>query len=150
MAINLLDNRLGKILEKTKILNDYDAWIDLNTPFLKHKFVSWIQNDQLINKGVDGDGNIIGYYTLGTEIISEGRKPEGEPYNLYDSGDLFASMYVTVFARVLEIGADTEEIKDQDWYRNEIFELTDENFSKYILEARKGLERYLRRVYGIA
>ena len=135
MAIDLLNNRLGEILEKSKMLNDYDAWIQLNTPLLKHKVIRWIQDDQLISKGVDGDGQIIGYYTLGTEIISEGRKPEGEPYNLYDSGDLFASMFIVVLERHLQIGADTNEIKDQDWFRTQIFELTDENFARYILEA---------------
>ena len=150
MAIDLLNNRLGEILEKSKMLNDYDAWIQLNTPLLKHKVIRWIQDDQLISKGVDGDGQIIGYYTLGTEIISEGRKPEGEPYNLYDSGDLFASMFIVVLERHLQIGADTNEIKDQDWFRTQIFELTDENFARYILEAKEGLRNYLRRIYGIA
>ena len=145
MAIDLLNNRLGEILEKSKMLNDYDAWIQLNTPLLKHKVIRWIQDDQLISKGVDGDGQIIGYYTLGTEIISEGRKPEGEPYNLYDSGDLFASMFIVVLERHLQIGADTNEIKDQDWFRTQIFELTDENFARYILEAKEGLRNYLHR-----
>lgn len=139
------------MLKKSSKLNDVDAWIDLNTPRLKAKIVrQWIQDDQLMSKGVNADNQTIGLYSLASEIISEGRKPEGEPYNLFDSGDLYASMLVVVMFDLIEIQADDGEIRDQDWYSERIFELTDENLDKYIQEAKTGLQNYARKIYRIA
>lgn len=149
--IDFLDNRLGKALDASTRMNDIDAWIDLNTPRLKAKLIrDWIQKDQLMEKGVDADGKVIGLYSLATEFITEGRKPAGSRFNLFESGDLYASMLIVVLSDILSILADTSEIRDQEWFSNRILELTDENLNKYILEAKIGLQNYTRKVYGIA
>ena len=151
MTINLLDNRLGKMLDASIKLNDIDAWFHINSPRLQRKVIKqWIQDDQLMSKGVNADGEIIGLYSLATEIISEGRKPEGEPYNLFDEGDLYASMFIILLFDRIEIHADDNEIKGQDWYTERLFELTDENLDKYIEEAKIGLQEYTRRVHRIS
>lgn len=139
------------MLNKSTVLNDYDAWIEINTPRLKARIIrEWIQEDQLLSKGVNADGETIGVYSYATELITQGRKQEGDPYNLFDSGDLFASMLVVVMFDMIEIHADDSEIRDRDWYSERIFELTDENLDKYIQEAKEGLRIYLRKIYGLA
>lgn len=139
------------MLDSAESLSEIQAWYEINTPDLQWKVIRrWIQEDQLLSKGVNAYGETIGLYSLATEIISEGRKPEGEPYNLFDSGDLFASMFIVVLFDRIEINADDGKIRDQNWFSEQIFELTDDNLSKYIQEAKIGLQRYIRRVYGIA
>ena len=150
MAIDLLDNSLGDQLNSAMKMNDIQAWYHINSPRLQHKVIrQWIQDDQLMSKGVDGDGHVIGLYSLATEIISEGRKPEGTRFNLFDSGDVFASMFIVVLFDRIEINADDGKIRDQEWYSERIFELTDDNLNKYIQEAKNGLQSYMRKVLRI-
>lgn len=149
--IDFMKTPLGEQLNKSLVLSEIDAWFETITPELKRKMIrDWIQKDQLMSKGVDADGEVIGLYSLATEFITDGRKPEGTRFNLFESGDLYASMIIVVLADIVRIDADTEEIQDQDWYSDRILELTDESLDKFIFEARKGYQRYLRRVYGIA
>ena len=57
--------------------------------------MNWIRNDQLFDQGIDEDGNVIGYYSFVSEVINP-EKMEGTPYTLYDSGDFYRSMFITV------------------------------------------------------
>ena len=131
-------------------MNDVDAWFHINSPRLQHKVIKqWIQDDQLMSKGVNADGEIIGLYSLATEIITEGRKPEGTRFNLFESGDVYASMFIVLLFDRIEIHANDGKMRDQDWYTERIFELTDENLDKYIAEAKAGLQNYMRKVLRI-
>jgi hypothetical protein len=150
MAIDFFDNSLGKRVNAATFANDVDAWYHINTPRIQRKIIKqWIQDDQLLSKGVNANGEVIGVYSFATELITEGRKPQGENYNLFESGDLFASMFIVLLFDRIEIQADDGKIRDQDWYTEKIFELTDENLAKYIEEAKEGLRSYIRKILQI-
>ena len=51
-------------------------------------------------------------YSLLTEILSQGRKKAGDPYNLYDSGEFYNSMLFLLGNNFFEIDADP--IKEND------------------------------------
>lgn len=59
--------------------------------------------DQIQAKGIDTEGNIIGVYSITTEIITEGRKKAGEPYDLTDTGEFIASWVVNVLTGQIDI-----------------------------------------------
>lgn len=51
-------------------------------------------------------------YSLLTEILSQGKKKAGDPYNLYDSGEFYNSMLFLLGNNFFEIDADP--IKEND------------------------------------
>lgn len=77
-----------------------------------------IQDNQL-RKHVTGLGSPIRdkntgstTYSLLTEILSQGKKKAGEPYNLYDTGEFYNSMVFLLGNNFFEIDADP--IKEND------------------------------------
>jgi hypothetical protein len=78
-----------------------------------------------------------------TEIISGGRKQQGDHYTLLDSGDMFDSLFVAVFVNEFVIIGDTGKIENQDWYSDQILKLTDENIQKVRKEAIPKFREYL-------
>ena len=46
------------------------------------------------DKGEDSEGKVLGYYTRMTEILSGGRKKQGDRYNLLDTGDFRQHTYL--------------------------------------------------------
>ena len=147
---------LGQTLQKATTINEGAAWIASITPQLKNQIVKkWIQDDQLRGKGVDEDNDIIGLYSRATELLSDGRKKEGDPFDLYDSGDFYNSMLVTVYNDYIIISADDAEMKTSFsqtngyWYRDEILGLNEENLGKFKDEIQKGFTDYLRRTLGL-
>lgn len=115
--------------------NDDQVWIECFTQDLRKEIVRLIQEDQLTDKGVDEAGVVIGYYSYVTELITKGRKQEGEHFNLDDTGSFYRSMFVMPFRDSFVIDANSatfEEMKSQEWYRDEILGLTDENLQKVI------------------
>lgn len=95
--------------------------------------------DQIEVEGIDTEGNIIGIYSFATEFITQGRKQEGEPFDLKDTGEFLASWVVTV--RTAEIIIQTNPFKiDPIGGTINLFEklnnfkivgLTDENQEKF-------------------
>jgi len=148
--IDVMNTRLGETLRRTKLLNDSIAWLEANTTELKMKAIrEWIQKDQLTEKGVDSKNQIIGFYSLATEFITDGRKREGDPYDLNDSGSFYRSMFVLLLRDAIVFDADSEKMSDQHWWKNEILNLTEENLQKYTDEIRKNYVKYARKILGI-
>lgn len=52
--------------------------------------------DQIEVEGIDTEGQIIGLYSFATELITDGRKQAGEPFDLKESGAFLASWVVTI------------------------------------------------------
>lgn len=81
-------------------------------------------------------GNAIGFYSKATEAITEGRKKEGEPFNLFEEGAFLGG----VFAKVEQdsIFFDTKDPKKQKVLSNllsqDIFGLRDQDLRKAIDE----------------
>jgi len=144
----LKDSIVYSQLRKAKLLFDSIAWIQSFTPSIKTEILNYIRKDQLTDKGVDEDGDIIGFYSLATEFISNGQKKQGDHFTLDDTGAFYRSMWITVMADGIIIDGDTLKMEDQFWWNDSILGLTEENVTKliekikekYIEFARKTLE----------
>jgi hypothetical protein len=136
-------------LKNNKMLIDAEAWFESHDREVKDMIIKLIQDKQLIEKGVDSEGRVIGYYSYWTEIISEGRKQEGDPYNLEDTGEFFMSMFVKVLVDGIIINADYAKMQGQDWWDLNILNLTDENLTKYVEKIKENYIIYARKVLGL-
>ena len=79
-------------LQKAKNLDDGIAWFEANDKLVREAIIKLIQLSQLKAKGVDSNERVIGYYSALTELISGGRKKQGQPYTLEDTGDFYRSI----------------------------------------------------------
>jgi len=133
-------------------LDDAIAWFDVHTEEIKDVILDIIQNEQLIDQGIDATGEIIGRYSKTTEVISGGTKREGEPYNLFDSGSFFRSMFVDVLTNSIEIDATSStynEMQKQDWWRISILGMTSENLEQYAELLKENYITYTRKALGV-
>jgi hypothetical protein len=143
-----------EVMQKAKRLSEAEAWLNAFTPDLKKVILErWIQQDQLFNKGIDSDGEIIGYYSPFTEKKSRGRKKAGTKFNLYDEGDFYRSMFINALRDEIVIDANSSSYRQmklhQEWWRDEILGLTDENFQKLIEAVKIKYREYVVRVLRI-
>lgn len=98
-------------LERLKTLN---FWVDLMSNPDTKNFIIRLNQNRLELYGTDIDGNVIGYYSPVTEILSGGEKQAGKPYNLKDTGYFYDSFKIDVFSDYIVIDADG--LKDNvDW-----------------------------------
>ena len=137
------------LLSENVLLIDKVAWFQANNKEVKETVVKLIQEGQLIAEGVDSTGNVIGYYSAFTEILSGGRKREGDPYTLEDTGEFFRSMFVQVLADSIKINADYAKMNDKDWWDLNILNLTEENLTKYVEKIKENYIIYARKVLGL-
>ncbi len=150
MAIK--DTSIYKMLLRARRLSEQDAWMKTFDTATKQQIVDWIQKDQITNKGVDKFGKTIGYYSYATELITKGRKQQGDHYTLFNEGYFYRSMYVVVFKDEIAIDANSPsftEMQKQDWYKDAILGLTDENFQKLKEIVKNSAIDYERKVLGI-
>ena len=111
----------------------------------KKKILDYIRDDQLTARGVDGDGDVIGYYSLTTSFINP-KKSFNTPYTLNDTGGFYRSMYITVLKDALIIRGDTLKMEDKQWWNDKILELTDDSLAKLREDYKKRLQDYARDV----
>lgn len=136
-------------LKRALLLNSAKAWIEANTDELRELIVNLIRYNQLTEQGVNSEGDIIGTYSYTTELLSEGRKKRGEPYDLNDTGEFFRSMYVQVLADSIVVNADYAKMEDQNWWNINILNLTDENLEVYIEEIKQNYVKEARRILDL-
>lgn len=136
-----------KMLQRAKTLNHSVAWFDAfkSNPNLKRDIIQMIQQDQLREKGVDSQNEVVGYYSMLTSQINP-KKKFNTHYTLEDTGDFFKSMFVRVLIDALIIGGDADKMEDQNWWRDEILGLTDENLRIFVSKLRDSYIRYARKV----
>ena len=140
------ETAIDKHLKKTKLLFDSVAWLDAHTPQVKEDVLNLIREAQLMAEGVDENNEIIGTYSYMTEVISGGRKQEGDPYNLNDTGEFFRSMYIKVLLDSIIIDANYQKMEDKDWWSISILGLTQENLDKYAQMVKENYIKYARKV----
>ena len=122
------------------------VWIDtFSNPQLKTMILDWIRQDQLKAKGVDADGDVIGFYSLTTSFINP-RKKFNTRFTLEDTGEFYRSMFIITLRDALIIRADTDKMEDQEWFTTRILELTDENIQRLRVIYKKKLQDYARDV----
>lgn len=141
------DTILYQRLKSIARIEESTAWLwtfvtDRN---LKQDIISLIQNNQLRDKGVDENGEVIGFYSMLTEIVSKGKKQQGEHYTLDDTGEFFKSFYITVLKDSFVINADGQKEEDNlfDKYGNGIIGLTDESIEVVKARIKEGFINYL-------
>lgn len=148
--VNFLDTELGKITFNTKKLNDAIAWYDALDENTKLFILGLIKNDQL-SKGIDAQNDTIGLYSYWTERISEGRKEEGDPYTLYDTGEFYNSLRIIIsgLSFIVEGNGNKEDENLFVKYGDDIVGLTNENKEKLAQELLPKYIKYARQILQI-
>ena len=147
MAIG--QSKLHELVRRRRLLSDSVIWFDSFDVGLKNKILDWIRLDQLKSKGIDADGDVIGFYSSVTASIDPIKK-FNTPYTLDDTGSFYRSMFLLVLADRIVPSANSEtyrKMQDKDWFTDRILNLTDENLQKlkaeikikYIQAVRKAL-----------
>jgi hypothetical protein len=103
---------------------------------IKELIIELNTEKQLFAKGVGVDGQIVGYYSLTTELISRGRKRFNSPYNFKDTGQMFRSFRVMLDRDGFTIDADADKLVDSNIIENEaqILGLTNESKIELVKE----------------
>jgi len=70
-----------------KFIDDLALQLDNSNEVIALQIEQW-------DRGEDSDGRVLGFYTKNTEILSGGRKKEGDRYNLFDTGDFRRKSYL--------------------------------------------------------
>lgn len=112
--------------------------------------VSAIADDQLYRRGINGRGEKIMDYMPYTPRTIQNKKRKGQPttrVTLRDTGAFHESMYVVFDSEGFYITASDEKTQDLvEKYGEEIFRLTDKNFTRIIRShVRKELVRRLKK-----
>ena len=112
--------------------------------------VSAIADDQLYRRGINGRGEKIMSYMPYTAKTIQNKKRKGQPttrVTLRDTGAFHESMYVVFDSEGFYITASDEKTQDLvEKYGEEIFRLTDKNFTRIIRShIRKELVKRLKR-----
>tara|TARA_R110000772_G_scaffold36091_6_gene86619 strand:+ start:809 stop:1276 length:468 start_codon:yes stop_codon:yes gene_type:complete len=135
--MDILINRLNKIKEE---LNASIIWKKVFSKRSIQDFIidNLLQDNQL-RKSITGLNQPIRdkvtgstTYAILTEVLTNGRKKAGDPYNLYDSGDFYNSMIVLLGNKFFEIKADPikENANLYNKYGEEIIWLSEDSKDK--------------------
>jgi len=126
--IDLWQTVPGVSVKRAKLLSEAKVWIDTfrNDTAFRQRMLNLIKQDQLRERGVDSDGEVIGYYSFTTSLINP-KKAFNTHFTLDDTGELLRSMFLVVTLDYFQYEWDDEKIRDQDWWSPEILGLTDEN-----------------------
>lgn len=137
---------LEMLLKRFISLNEDKLWREFFNNKQNQKYIieELIQNDQL-QKGIDGTGERItdnegnDSYSFLTEWITRGRKQEGDPYTLKDTGEFYDSMVINVSNNEIEIDADPIKTDANlfEKYGDDIIGLTDQSKEKLIEKLRE-------------
>ena len=100
----------GKSVKRARMLKEGDAWLKAfkYDQAFRRKVFDLIRVDQLKNRGVDEDGEVIGYYSYVTSLINP-KKKFNTHYTLEDSGELFRSLLMNVSMDFIELDWDDEK-----------------------------------------
>jgi hypothetical protein len=137
-------SKLHQLLRRERLLSDALLWYSVFDTNLKNQILNWVKIDQLTNKGIDKDGDVIGYYSPVTELINPEKKA-GDPYTLDDTGAFYESMYVQILKDSIVINANPIKGEDNLFFKygNGIIGLTNENIQKLTIEVKK---RYIKEI----
>lgn len=150
---SLKQTALGQLLNRAKLILDMDlVWYQVfSDPTFKRWILDLVRQDQLFDKGVDEDDDIIGTYSEATEMMNPS-KIAGTHYTLFDSGDFYKSFVIRVGKRIFEIDADTSDMDGENWWvqnnitKDAILGLTDENKTKLSIEVKRRFINEARKI----
>lgn len=134
-----------KLLNRFNYLKPSYLWVRVfKDKELQRYIIDVLIQDEQLQKGIDGTGERItdnegnNAYSYWTELLSNGKKQEGTPYTLKDTGEFYESMVFLLGKDFFEIDANpnkTNEITGKvtnlfDKYGQEIVGLTEESINK--------------------
>ena len=148
-----MDTVLGDLMERTMHISQKEIWfyVFYDTKF-KTEVLDFIRIDQLFEQGVNEDNEVIGTYSLRTQMEFNPEKVANTPYTLKDTGDFYRSFMLEVVPDGIIINADG--IKDDgtdllEKFTDKILGLTDESKIKLIEKVKaKYYETTLRLLRG--
>lgn len=141
-------SKLHDLVRRRRRLVDSVIWYEAFDTNLKDQIIRWIQDDQLRPKGIDADGDVIGFYSLTTSFINPIKKFNTH-YTLEDTGSFYRSMFIQVLSDRIRIDASSEsykEMQDQEWFTDRILNLTDENIQKLKTDLKSAYIKAVRKV----
>ena len=152
--IDVMGTEVGSLLRRTKLLFDATVWYDSVDGEVRRMILHWIQNDQLRERGIDENEEVIGWYSQLTQILSGGRKKFMDHYTLEDTGEFFRQMFVIVLSDSLVIDSDGADKANGDniidkFGGPKIIGLTDENMEKLVATLRLKYILNTRKVLGL-
>lgn len=127
-------------LKKTKNLNERKLSKDLFI-FIKsiRAEIIKLNVDQINKESKDIFGNPVGFYSYMTEVITNGRKKQGEPFDGKETGRWFKSFYLDIQGdafRIFATDPKTHIILDSDyWLSDDLFGLSNKDL-KALTESR--------------
>lgn len=119
----------------------------LDNKVIKALIVRLNTEEQLGKDKTDSLGAHLGTYSHATELLSGGKKKQGQFIDLKDTGDFYASWKVKVFERFISIDANPikEDTNLFDEYGLDVLGLTDDNLQILIDETKKLYIEYYRK-----
>ncbi len=111
-----------------RTIQEYDTQLEQAFQTNSTSIINLIRQDQLFDRGVNADNEVIGTYSLTTEILSGGRKRAGDNYNFFDTGNVFRSFTSQLASdtfRVFPTDSKVSMLKRE--YGNNIFDFTEVN-----------------------
>jgi len=148
-----MDTVLGDLMERTIHISQKEIWfyVFYDTKF-KTEVLDFIRIDQLFEQGVNEDNEVIGTYSLRTQMEFNPEKVANTPYTLKDTGDFYRSFMLEVLPDGIVINADG--LKDDgtdllEKFTDKILGLTDDSKIKLIKKVKdKYYETTLRLLRG--
>jgi hypothetical protein len=101
------------MMKRAKDLSQKLAWFDtfkFDTAF-KNLILDKVRTQ--LDHGKNSEGVIVGYYSLTTEIITGGKKQQGDNYDFQDTGDFFRSLYIAYTPDTMTVEGDGKK-DDED------------------------------------
>lgn len=134
---DLMETALGMVLNRYRNLKEDYLWRKVfNDEIFRTWVLDLIRQDQLFEKGIDGDGDIIGTYSEYTEMMNP-EKVAGTPFTLFDTGEFYKSFILYIYKNYVEVDANPIKINDKGekenlfWkYGENIIALTDSSLQK--------------------
>lgn len=126
-------------LQKSKKLKRENIKRDLSR-FIRsiEKQIVDLNKEQIETDSKDIHGNAIGFYSYATDLISGGKKKQGDPFTGVDTGNWFKGFYMQEVSGVISLGSSDPKTHDilssEHWLSEDLFGLTDENLDKVIEE----------------
>lgn len=97
--------RLDDLLSRGKLLKELNMWYEAFDKATQEQVIQWIK-DQLFYTGKDGKGVVIGEYSYTTELITFGRKQQGDHYTFFETGYFYSSLQFYISDHLIEINGD--------------------------------------------
>lgn len=151
---------LFNIANNAKTLNINEILVDVYSSDLLDEYILDLNRiNQLFVNGENTEGNIIGFYSARTDLITRGEtfnfkglsstKKQGETFTLYDTGKFYKSFRIKINSNGFTILAD-DSLADggslTDKYGSDIIGLSDESKTELAQKLVPYVREYVRNI----